>query len=55
MRHNESHRREVGMAKHPLIGYLIWLVLFGAALSWLTERRRRSGARVRADDLRRGR
>ncbi len=34
MRHNESDRREVRMAKHPLIGYLIWLVLFGAVFAW---------------------
>ncbi len=34
VRHNESDRREVGMARHPLIGYLVWLVLFGALFTW---------------------
>src|ERR1700733_8892357 len=36
MRHNESDvcGREVGMARHPLIGYLVWLGLFGAVFAW---------------------
>ena len=26
--------REVKMAQHPVIGYLIWAVLFGALFAW---------------------